>query len=204
MTAIQFQSSPLSLALQPVKSSYEQLVEWLKQLITRASVARREFSSDCYNVSLSFSPSTLRYGCVDLTSVSVHAYSIEAEIQSAIQQLFVAHFAVCLNDHAAQRLNMLFGCEENWDGQGASDLDLASLNIASHFISIYDLRGKEVGVFMSADGNTVLNWPAPNGSGLVEIEFLPDGYSLFVSGMDDEKFFDFDDAGFEEAIERTL
>lgn len=201
MTAIQFQSTPLSLALQPAKSSYEQLIEWLKQLLTRASQAYRA-PLNYSTTSLTFSPSSQRCGAVDLTSVS--SSTIEKDMEEAIRSLFVSYFDDCLGEHAAERLNMLFGCRNNWDGQGALEMDLASLNIASHFISIYDLRNKEVGVFMNTDGSLILNWPTKDGKGIVEIEFMSDGYSCFESGMDDSIFFDFDDQNFEAFIEKTL
>ncbi len=121
-----------------------------------------------------------------------------------MEQLYVAHFNQCLDAHSAERLAQIFDCEAGWDGSNARELSLESLHWCAQFISSYELRGKEVGVFMSPDGEMVLNWPKTAGGGLAEITFSKNGYSLFVTGWDDDAFYEFSDPRFEEEILNLL
>jgi hypothetical protein len=200
---IHFQSSPLSLALQPTKSRYEQLIEWLKNICMNFQPSWVSGAETRHSVSPIGFRDLCVLGDVDLTSVRLE-HQVQLEIKDAIEGLYVAHFSACLGAHAAERLTMLLECKTGWDGCDAAALNLASLNIASHFVSTFDLREKEVGVFMSRDGNIVLNWPRPNDHKIVEIEFFPDCYSLYVGGNEDADFFDFGDTTFMEAVAQAI
>lgn len=94
-------------------------------------------------------------------------------------KVFSAHFG----DYAGERLSMLFACKAGWDGADAKALDLASVATALGFIRKFDLRGQDVGVFMSPDGQLVLNWNVA--AGIFEVTFGDGSLSVFVEGMED-------------------
>ena len=126
---------------------------------------------------------------VDVDSGVVLSFSAEDCYSSslALKERAKRAFALRFGDNAARRLGMLFSCKSGWDGRQAQALQLSSVRTALSFLAKFDLRGEEVGVFLSFDGLLVLNWPVE--AGIFEVTFGDGFVSVFVDGMEDAEDF---------------
>lgn len=101
------------------------------------------------------------------------------------------------------RLSSFFDLHEGWDGKGSQPIALASIEQFSRFFAVTSLQPENLGIFMSSRGNVVVNWDDPV-TGLVELEFTPDGVEYFVEQGEDEGFVLGSDVGLSALMERVL
>ncbi|WP_153014137.1 hypothetical protein [Pseudomonas sp. EpS/L25] len=155
--------------------------QWNSTVSTTFEVSERVRS---HGSSLWDEPPQLDYSCM------------VSDLRAVLAMNYRSTFAERLDQHSADRLVMLIGCQENWDGQGAKALSLASLRKCAEFITAYNLKDKGVGVFMDDEGNLVLNWPIsnPKEDRIAEITFEESGYAFYIDGWDDRiEFREFDE-----------
>lgn len=97
-----------------------------------------------------------------------------------------------LGINAADRVRSFLNYTHGWDSGRGTPLSLTSLEMMNRFLSRFDLKNKSVAVFMTDEGNAVINWPLLNGH-LIEVEFYKNTVSVFVDGDDDEAFYSLND-----------
>ncbi|MFC5438513.1 hypothetical protein [Rhodanobacter ginsenosidimutans] len=84
-----------------------------------------------------------------------------------------------LGELGIQRLESFLQLRAGWDGPTSKPIRLDSIDVFSQFFSDTALRPEQMGVFMSAEGNVVVNWLDKTAQ-LVELEFDPDGVNYFI------------------------
>ena len=94
-----------------------------------------------------------------------------------------------------KRLETFFRLQAGWDGTASKPIDLNSVAVFSRFFAETRLNPERLGVFMSARGNVVVNWPEQDGQ-LVELEFHSDGVDYFIESASDEGTVPIGDVGF--------
>ncbi|KAB0575358.1 hypothetical protein F7Q92_18610 [Ideonella dechloratans] len=94
-----------------------------------------------------------------------------------------------------RRLEAFFHLQAGWDGTASKPIDLNSVVVFSRFFEETRLNPKRLGVFMSARGNVVVNWPEQDGQ-LVELEFHSSGVDYFIESSGDEGTVANSDIGF--------
>ena len=99
------------------------------------------------------------------------------------------------------RLQSFFQLQGGWDGKSSKPIDLKSVEVFSSFFSDTGLRPKQLGIFMSAQGNVVVNWPDQDNR-LVELEFLPNGVDYFIESSGEEGTVPKGDIGFSKLMIR--
>jgi len=83
------------------------------------------------------------------------------------------------------RLQTFFQLQAGWDGPSSKPLDLSSIETFSDFFSRTRLRPEGLGVFMSAQGNLVVNWPDSDNK-LIELEFHSTDIDYYVERSGEE------------------
>jgi hypothetical protein len=101
-----------------------------------------------------------------------------------------------------KRLENFFRLQGGWDGQASKPIDLTSVEVFSHFVSQSGLRPDQLGVYMSAQGNVVVNWP-DHGGRLIELEFHSNGVDYFVERSGEEDTVTSGDIGFSKLLSRV-
>ena len=94
-----------------------------------------------------------------------------------------------------KRLKDFFDLQAGWDGRASKPISLQSVDVFSRFFEDTGLRPERLGIFMSSQGNVVVNWPDPGGE-LIELEFQPAGIEYFFERSDEEGFVPRSDLGF--------
>lgn len=84
-----------------------------------------------------------------------------------------------LGDDGVERLERFKKLRANWDLQGARPLDTDSLAAFSQFFRDTGLEPEGLAVFMSRDGNVMVNW-VDEGDSVIELEFAANGVRFFV------------------------
>lgn len=163
-------------------------------------VAAALFRAAKKGLSLARATTTAVQPVLDQDSVVIISFSGEDGYPSklALKRFAVRGFSARFGEYAGERLGMLFGCQAGWDGADAKALDLASVNTALSFISKFDLRGQDVGVFMSPDGQLILNWNVA--AGIFEVTFGDGSLSVFVEGMEDGETYLLSDSSLKEVV----
>lgn len=94
-----------------------------------------------------------------------------------------------LGELGVQRLESFMQLRAGWDGPDSRAIRLESIEVFSQFFADTALHPKQMGVFMSAEGNIVVNW-LDQGGQLVELEFDPKGINYFIEdgGKEDTVF----------------
>jgi len=100
-----------------------------------------------------------------------------------------------IGTNGLKRLETFFRLQAGWDGTASKPIDLNSVAVFSRFFAETRLNPKRLGVFMSARGNVVVNWPEQDGQ-LVELEFHSGGVDYFIESVGDEGTVANDDVGF--------
>lgn len=106
----------------------------------------------------------------------VHDFEFQHESEALVIDCFV-------NKRAAERFRKFTEYSDGWDGKGSRGLSLVSLKSLTKFISKYRLNRDDVGIFMSSQGNLILNWPV-NNDGLAEVEFHGDKLEFYFEAND--------------------
>lgn len=100
------------------------------------------------------------------------------------------------------RLENFFRLQAGWDGRASKPIDLNSVAVFSSFFAETGLRPDQLGVFMSAQGNVVVNWPDQDGQ-LVELEFHSSGVDYFIERSGEEGTVARGDIGFSKLLDRV-
>lgn len=116
-------------------------------------------------------------------------------LQEHVSTLISERATVAVGAAGLKRLESFLQLRPGWDGNHSKPVDLQSVETFSNFFSSTGLRPNKLGVFMSAQGNVVVNWPDQNGS-LVELEFQPSGVEYFIEKTGDEDLVTSDGVGF--------
>lgn len=106
----------------------------------------------------------------------------EAALQAAREKL---------GEHAAYRLERFMTYQEGWDSGRGGQLQLGSLEGLTKLLAMVDLGNRDAAIFMSPDGNVVVNWHRNQGS-LLEIEIFQDTILCFDEAEDSEAYLSMD------------
>lgn len=101
-----------------------------------------------------------------------------------------------------KRLGNFFRLQAGWDGRASKPIDLNSVAVFSSFFAETGLRPDQLGVFMSAQGNVVVNWPDQAGQ-LIELEFHSSGVDYFIERSGEEGTDKRGDFGFRKLLNRV-
>ena len=101
-----------------------------------------------------------------------------------------------------KRLGNFFRLQAGWDGRASKPIDLNSVAVFSSFFAETGLRPDQLGVFMSAQGNVVVNWPDQAGQ-LIELEFHSSGVDYFIERSGEEGTVKRGDFGFSKLLNRV-
>ncbi|WP_440780180.1 hypothetical protein ACTACN_04800 [Pseudomonas syringae] len=179
------------------------LLAWVKQAMeTMGFGIRPEIKANSFSRSV----------CV--TTVGASNYATDAsvcfnpsfdkdEIRAITARAYSSIFAMRLDAHSASRVAMLVDCQAGWDGVDAKPLDIASLQAATIFVIAHKLQDRSVGIFMSTEGEMILNWHGQDEL-LVELTFAEHEIAMYVDGMDDRVLFSAQDPAFEVEIARHI
>lgn len=115
----------------------------------------------------------LRRAASDRTS------EVDRDISEAIKS--------ALGEYNVARLREFAKLSFGWDSGRGQPLSLSSLKSASQFLSDTGFRPDNPSVFMSADGNVVLNWlDRSNMSSIIELEFTGGEINYYIEKTDEE------------------
>lgn len=189
-------------------SSCESFFAWLKHALDAAMARIRDQSFLTFRAppshSILFGDAVHSKMDVGHSAVSIGAHASEDVLRVVLGRLTLPMFRDSLDDHSAERVAMLLECKPGWNGADASPLSLDSLFNCVQFLASVNVKKLDVGVFMNDEGFLVLNWPKPEGSGMVEITFMRSERSLYISGWDDDVVYAHDDRAFEEELQNFL
>lgn len=110
---------------------------------------------------------------------------------------------VAIGSAGIKRLESFFKLQSGWDGRDSRSI---SLNSVADFSNFFDETGfcpEKLGIFMSAQGNVVINWPDQRGQ-LVELEFHSNGVDYFVEENGEEGTLSKEDLGFSGMLSRVM
>ena len=133
-----------------------------------------------------------------LRSSTVNVGLLQEETSTLISDAAKA----AIGDAGLKRLENFFRLSAGWDGRASKPIDLNSVAVFSRFFSETGLRPDDLGIFMSAQGNVVVNWPDQD-SRLVELEFLPSGIDYFIERSGEEGNVPKGDIGFTRLLNRV-
>ncbi|KAA6183931.1 hypothetical protein F2Q65_14065 [Thiohalocapsa marina] len=96
-----------------------------------------------------------------------------------------AKTAAKLGAQAARRLQRLATYPDGWDqGQGRALADDSLLGL-ERLLDLADWSGLDVALFLSRDGQVLVNWPDAQGE-VVELEIARDHFTCFMASTGDE------------------
>lgn len=98
-----------------------------------------------------------------------------------------------------RRLANFFRLHAGWDGNSSKPIDLHSVEVFSSFFADTGFRADGLSVFMSGQGNVVVNWLDQNNQ-LIELEFLKSGVEYFVESTGEEGAVSKGSIGFSELL----
>ena len=101
-----------------------------------------------------------------------------------------------------KRLENFFRLSGGWDGSASKPIDLNSVGVFSKFFAETAICPNQLGVFMSSQGNVVVNWQDQDNQ-LVELEFLPSGIEYFIERSGEEGTVPAGDIGFTKLLHRV-
>ena len=91
---------------------------------------------------------------------------------------------LALGEKGVKRLEQFVRLRINWDGQGSHTLSEASVTCFSQFLHDTNLRPDGMAVFMSTEGNVVINWL--DDGALIELEFATEGVQYYFERTGEE------------------
>lgn len=109
----------------------------------------------------------------------------EGQLRNGSSTLIGEAARTVIGDVGVNRLENFFNLQAGWDGPKSRPISLESVEVLSRFFAETGLQPKEVGVFMSAQGNVVVNWLDREGK-LIELEFLPSAVEYFFERTGEE------------------
>jgi hypothetical protein len=99
--------------------------------------------------------------------------------QKDVFTLISSAASAAIGPNGLTRLENFFGLEAGWDGRGSKPIDLNSVIAFSRFFDTTSLCPEKLGVFMSAQGNVVVNWLDQEDQ-LIELEFHSSSIEYFL------------------------
>lgn len=108
---------------------------------------------------------------------------------------------VAIGAAGLRRLENFFRLQAGWDGKFSKPIALNSVMVFSSFFAETGLRPDRLGVFMSSQGNVVVNWPDPDNQ-LIELEFTPSGVEYFIEKDEEEGIVPKGHFGFSKLVKR--
>ncbi|HVK54061.1 MAG TPA: hypothetical protein VM532_03435 [Burkholderiales bacterium] len=124
--------------------------------------------------------------CATATSNTQQSSTIKVGLlQEDVSTLISDAAKAAIGTTGLKRLENFFRLQAGWDGKGSKPIELKSVEVFSSFFAETGLRPNQLGVFMSAQGNVVVNWLDQEGQ-LVELEFLPSGVEYFIAKSGEE------------------
>lgn len=90
-----------------------------------------------------------------------------------------------LGEHAAERFRRFMDYPDGWDHGCGRRLDPGSIDAFLRLLRMTDLPTANVGLFMSPDGNVVINWESPTDD-FIEIEIEPETLEVYLGSEDRE------------------
>jgi hypothetical protein len=102
-----------------------------------------------------------------------------------VSTLISAAAKAAIGSTGLSRLEAFFQLQPGWDGKASKPIDLNSVADFSKFFDETSLCPSGLGIFMSAQGNMVINWPDQKGQ-LIELEFHSSGVDYFVERNEEE------------------
>lgn len=124
---------------------------------------------------------------VDLATSATHRSSTlkSGLLREDISTLISNRAKSALGSTGVHRLQNFLRLQAGWDGQSSKPIDLRSVAAFSDFFAETGLQPDQLGVFMSAQGNVVVNWPDRDGQ-LVELEFQSSELEYFIERNEEE------------------
>ena len=123
-------------------------------------------------------------------------------LQEEVSTLISDAARVAVGPAGLKRLENFFRLQAGWDGRASKPIDLNSVAVFSSFFAETGLRPDRLGVFMSAQGNVVVNWPDQDGQ-LVELEFHSSGVDYFIERRGEEGAVARGDIGFSKLLRQV-
>lgn len=130
----------------------------------------------------SFSPFSIPFEATDTQQSSAIRVGVLHESAST---LISDAARAAVGTAGLKRLESFFQLKSGWDGVGSKPINLNSIASFSNFFDETGLRPEGLGVFMSAQGNVVVNWLDKHRQ-LVELEFSPSGLDYFIEENGEE------------------
>lgn len=118
-----------------------------------------------------------------------------------VSTLISAAASAAVGSAGLKRLESFLQLQPGWDGMTSKPIDLNSIADFSSFFDETGCRPSRLGVFMSAEGNVVVNWPDQHDQ-LVELEFHSSGVDYFIERSGEEGTIPREDIGFRELLNR--
>lgn len=140
------------------------------------------------------------YSCFsEGTSKSFIYSSLEESKQSDLltnsMEFSFSTVASILGEHSSKRLRSFQKYKKGWDAGRGQEMSMESVKQMSYFLSQYQdyIPKNETCVFMSKDGNIILNWPHNSDNTTVELEFRENDILLFAERDDLESVISYGD-----------
>ena len=126
----------------------------------------------------------------------------EGLLQQGVSTLISDAARAAVGAAGLKRLENFFRLQAGWDGKASKPIALNSVAVFSSFFAETGLRPDRLGVFMSAQGNVVVNWPDQDRH-LVELEFHSSGVDYFIERSGEESSVARGDIGFSKLLNRV-
>ena len=141
---------------------------------------------------------------VEYTTSKTQQYSTVKEglLRENVSTLISNAASAAVGPAGVKRLGNFFRLQAGWDGRSSRPIDLNSVAVFSDFFAETGLRPGQLGVFMSAHGNVVVNWPDQAGE-LIELEFHSSGVDYFIERSGEEGTVGVGDIGFSKLLNRV-
>lgn len=125
-----------------------------------------------------------RHDYVALQVFAVEVGSARIKSLSANDDFVNYRAAAAIGVRGVERLKKFSTLPNGWDGRDGQPLNKDSLDRLSDFFALTNFNAPDLSVFMTSEGNAVINWQ--RNDGLVEVEFGPTELSYYIEGSDVE------------------
>ena len=140
-------------------------------------------------------------GCT--MSDTQHSSTIKVGLlQEDVSTLISDAAKVAIGTAGLKRLENFLRLQAGWDGRASKPINLNSIAVFSGFFAETGLRPDQLGIFMSNQGNVVVNWPDQDGQ-LVELEFHSSGVDYFIERSREEDTVASGNLGFRKLLKRV-
>lgn len=142
---------------------------------------------------------TARPSAILMPNASLQTRVSQSDISSIVNDAAQA----VVGPRGMKRLTDFGNLDSGWDGANGRRLDIHSVERFSHFFAETNFCPNDACIFMSRDGNVVVNWldPASAGQDIIELEFCVDGIDYFIEASGEEGSVPFEPYGFQLLVE---